>query len=398
MNVLIINCGSSSIKFHLYRMPEESVILHGKAEKSGSGNSVFSFVTSDQRYKEITEGFFYGKNIEIILTALTNPEISCLSSLSEINMVGYRLIHSPEPGVRCMQVTDEVVKFMESSVPLAPLHYPAYLEVFKKIGEMIPGVFQGGVFDSSFYDSLPLKARLYGIPLRWFREYNIRRYGFHGISHQYAAMRACELTGTDYYKSRVISCHLGNGSSLAAVRNGEAVDTSMGMTPVEGLLMGTRSGDIDAGVILYLQQNYNLSPDDIQRIINIEGGLLGLSEVSSDYRLVEKAAREGNEKAKSALDVFLYRIKKYIGAYAAAMEGLDVLVFTGGIGENSEDAREVVCEGMEFIGISLSKELNSLMNGCEAVISRKDSQTRIVIIPANEELVIAREIYALGIL
>jgi len=376
-------------------MPEELLIINGKVEKTGSGDSLLSFKTTDSEYQKRAPGFFYDKNVELILNELINPLNSCISSLDEIDLVGYRLIHSPSKGVSCMKVTDELINFMKASVPLAPLHYPAYIEVFRTIGRILPGVLQAGVFDSFLYDSLPLKALLYGIPVRWYREHNIRRYGFHGISHNYAVHRVCELTGIDFHNSRIISCHLGNGSSLTAFKNGKAVDTSMGMTPVEGLLMGTRTGDIDAGVILHLQQNYNFTPEDIQRLINRESGLLGLSGVSSDYRTVEKAASEGNMNAETALEVMHYRIKKYVGAYAAALEGLDALIFTGGIGENSTNVRKSVCTGMEFLGISLSARLNSEMNGREGIINKGNSKVKIVIIPANEELVIARETSAL---
>ena len=391
MNILIINCGSSSIKFQLFRMPEEKLIAQGKAEKNSKGKTRFLFESGGKQMEKSWEGFTYQKNLDEILGELVHPENKCLSSLEDIDAVGHRLIHGGEEETGCVEITKPLLDKMEASVSLAPLHYPPNIEGIKAIIQSVPDVLQAGVFDTAFHHTLPPRAFLYGIPAEWYEKHRIRRYGFHGTSHKYASRKACDVAGLDYSKSKVVSCHLGNGASVAAVKFGKSVDTSMGFTPVEGLLMGTRSGDIDAGLILNLQENFNLSSGDIQELINKQGGLLGLSGVSSDYRAVEKAAEQGNEKAQTALDVYHYRIKKYIGAYAAAMGGLDLIAFTGGVGENSAGARKAVCNEMEFLGSHLSAEANEKANGKEMIIHEKDSKVKIVIVPANEELVIARE-------
>ncbi|MFW6259503.1 MAG: acetate/propionate family kinase [Tangfeifania sp.] len=396
MNILIINCGSSSIKFQLFRMPEESLIAQGKAEKSSKEETRFSFVSDGRQKEKSWEGFSYQKGLDEIFRELVHPDNSCLDSLDDIDAVGHRLIHGGEEETGCVEITEPLLEKMEASVSLAPLHYPPNIEGIKAITQSVPEVLQAGVFDTAFHTTLPEKAFLYGLPLEWYEKHRVRKYGFHGTSHKYASQKACEMAGLDYSKSKVISCHLGNGASLAAVKNGKSVDTSMGFTPVEGLLMGTRSGDIDAGLILNLQENFNLSCADIQQLINKEGGLLGLSGVSSDYRAVEKAAANGNEKAQTALDVYHYRIKKYIGAYAAALGGPDVVVFTGGVGENSSGARKAVCDEMEFLGLKLSAGANEKADGKEMLIHENDSKIKIAIVPANEELVIAREVTELA--
>lgn len=396
MNILIINCGSSSIKFQLFRMSEEQLIAKGKAEKRSGDETDFLFESGNGRIEKQWDGFSYEKSLDKIIAELINPENNCLESLEDIDAVGHRLIHGGEEQTGCTEITEPLLEKMKASVSLAPLHYPPNIEGIEIITRNLPEVFQAGVFDTAFHTTLPEKAFLYGLPLKWYEKHRIRKYGFHGTSHKYASRKACEIAGLDYLKSKVISCHLGNGASVTAVKNGKSVDTSMGLTPVEGLLMGTRCGDIDAGLLLNLQQNFELSTDNLQQILNKESGLLGLSEVSSDYRAVEEAAQNGNEKARTALDVYHYRIKKYIGAYAAAMGGLDVLVFTGGIGENSAGARSAVCHEMEFLGIQLSAEKNRIAGGSEMLIHENESKVRVAIIPANEELVIAREVSELA--
>jgi acetate kinase len=393
MNVLVINCGSSSIKFQLFRMPAGELLIQGKAEKSEMGNTVLR-VNKMQLEKETSwEGFSWPANFKKMLDELVDPQNECIASLKEIDVVGHRLIHGgeQETDTGAVEITDELIARMEQNVPLAPLHYPASLKGIRTIKQMLPGVLQAGVFDTSFHHSLPPKAFLYGIPLEWYNKHHIRRYGFHGTSHKYAVQRACMHAGVPLEKSRVISCHLGNGASVAAVKNGLSTDTSMGFTPVEGLLMGTRSGDIDAGVLLFLLENFNFSVADVQQLLNKQGGLYGLSGVSADYRAVEEAAIGGNNAARTALDVYHYRVKKYIGAYAAALGGLDVLVFTGGIGENSIRARKEICNEMEFLGIRISEKLNRQLNSSEAVISESTSGVKTVIVPANEELTIAQK-------
>ncbi len=392
MNVFIINCGSSSIKFQLFRMPVEDLLIQGKVEKNGAGDSLFWFKTKKSESEAVWKGFSFSDSFQKILDELVRPKNDCLTSLDEVDIVGHRLIHGGEEGTGCAEINSERIAYMESCIALAPLHYPANLKGIRIVSALLPGKLQAGVFDTAFHSTLPPRAFLYGISLDWYKEHRIRRYGFHGTSHKYASQSAIQLTGLPAESCRLISCHLGNGVSLTAIKNGSSIDTSMGFTPVEGLLMGTRCGDIDAGVLLHLQEKFHLSAGDIQQVINKEGGLLGLSGCSSDYRAVENAALNGNESAQTALEVYHYRVKKYIGAYVAALGGLDLLVFTGGIGENSIRARQAVCSDLEFMGISLSVQLNRDMNSRQAVISTPDSRVKVVIIPANEELMIAREV------
>ncbi|MGM0621581.1 MAG: acetate/propionate family kinase [Bacteroidota bacterium] len=396
MNVLTINCGSSSIKFQLFGMPEEDPVLQGIAEKNSGGGTTFYFRTNKRKTERKWSGFSYKEILDVILKELVKPANECLSSLGDIDVVGHRMIHGGEHGTGCIEITDSLIGEIKKSVSLAPLHYPANLEGISAARQLMPDVLQAGVFDTAFHHTLPEKAFLYGIPLSWYQKHKIRRYGFHGTSHKYASQRASEITGLDYQSCKIVSCHLGNGASAAAIKNGKSIDTSMGFTPVEGLLMGTRCGDIDAGVLIYLQQNFNLSYSEIQQIINKESGLLGISGVSGDYRAVEKVANEGNKAAQTALAVYHYRIKKYIGAYAAALGGLDLLVFTGGVGQNSVNARKEICSDLEFLGIQLSEKQNTEMNGTEAIIQREKANVKIVIIPANEELMIAREVAELA--
>ena len=396
MFVLTINCGSSSIKFQLYQMPEEDLFAQGSASKAGNGNTVFSFRSDDYRTEEELKAFSYRQNLERILNTFVDTPKPVLDSLHQINVIGHRLIHGGEEGAGSVEITSELIETMKKNISLAPLHYPANLEGIEVTRELMPGVLQAGVFDTAFHQTLPSKAFLYGIPLEWYQKYKIRRYGFHGTSHKYASSRACILAGLDFEKSRVVCCHLGNGASVAAIMNGESVDTSMGMTPAEGLIMGTRSGDIDAGVLIHLQQNFGLSTGELQDLVNNQGGLLGLSGCSADYRIVEQEAEKGDEASKIALEVYHYRIKKYIGAYAAALGGLDLLVFTGGVGENSSETRLTVCRKMEFLGIRLSEEKNLHAKGIEALIQDTNSRVKIAAIPAREELAIAREVAALA--
>ncbi len=395
MNILVLNCGSSTVKFQLFQMPGEQLKAHGFATKNRAGKLEFNLQDGSKKVHQIPDDFSFTKVLKQILNELQNPENKILLSSGDIDAVAHRLIHGGENAENCVEVTGELIDEMKSNISLAPLHYPANIEGIEAVKKLLPDVLQTGVFDTAFHQTIPPKAFLYGIPLSWYEKHKIRKFGFHGTSHKYVSQRACELTGMFFGRSKIISCHLGNGASVAAINNGKSVDTSMGLTPVEGLLMGTRSGDIDAGLLVYLQQNFNLSTDDIQQLVNNEGGLLGLSGISSDYRQVEEAAVSGNEKAKTALKVYWYRIKKYIGSYLAVLGGANVIVFTGGVGENSALTREMVCEGLESFGIRISKALNNEMNGKEAVISETGAKVKVAIVPTNEELLIARETYEL---
>lgn len=377
-------------------MPGEVLLVSGKAEQSREESFDFLFDFRKKQVKRTRNAYTYSKVLNEIITELINPDNECINSVSEIDVVGHRLIHGGETGTECSEITPELISFMKSSVMLAPLHYPANLEGIETVSKLMPEVSQMGVFDTAFHQTIPPKAFLYGISKEWYRKHRIRRYGFHGTSHKFVSRRACELTGISLKNSKIITCHLGNGSSIAAIKNGVSIDTTMGMTPVEGLLMGTRSGDIDAGVLLYIQEKFNKSAKDTQQIINKEGGLLGLSGISGDFRKVQKSAKNGDIDSQVALDVFYYRIKKYLGAYIAVLEGLDVLVFTGGIGENCSDTRKIICGGFEFFGIQVSEVLNEMVNGSETIINAPESQVKVVVVSTNEELMIAREIYDLA--
>ena len=393
MKILVINSGSSSVKFQLYEMPDESLLASGIVENNGQGVSTIRGFFGIQNLTFNYKGFSVRNALQNMLECMTDKNNKCLQSVDEIEVIGHRLIHGNEEEQSCVEISDSLLNYMQSCISLAPLHYPANMEGIYAAGKLLPHALQTGVFDTAFHYSLPEKAYLYGISLKWYRQHQIRRYGFHGTSHRYVSKRACEITGLAFSESKIISSHLGNGASVTAIKNGKSVDTSMGMTPVEGLLMGTRCGDIDAGVLIYLQEQLHLSLEEIQKEINTEGGLLGLSGVSSDYREVYQAAQNGNKDARTALEVYYYRIKKYIGAYAAALGGLDLLVFTGGVGENSVVTRQRACEDMEFLGIQLSANRNLKMNGKEAEISSRQSKVKVVIVPTNEELIIAREAF-----
>lgn len=391
MKILVINSGSSSVKFQLYNMPEETLLVKGSAEKNASEDTEFTLQSGKNKTEESWAGFDYDKILEHILNELKKPEYEIIRSLDEIDVVSHRLIHGAEKIEGCVKITEELMDFMHANTELAPLHYPPNLKGIEAIRKRMPDVLQTGVFDTAFHQTIPPKSFLYGLPYHYYEKNKIRRYGFHGTSHQYVSGRACEVSAMYYGRCKIISCHLGNGASVAAIKNGKSVDTSMGMTPVEGVVMGTRCGDVDAGVLVYLQKNFHLSAEEIDKIINRKSGLLGLSGVSSDFREVEKAAKEGNKKAQTAIDVYCYRVKKYIGSYLAALGGANILVFTGGVGENSIRVREQVCRDMEWTGISVSETLNEEMNGKEAIISESGSKVKVVIVPTNEELLIARQ-------
>lgn len=367
-------------------MPGEVLLMQGKAVQNKQGQTDFQFKTETRKITFPLKEFSYRTVFQVLMDELV------LSSLDKVDVVGHRLIHGGEKGTGCREITEELISFMESSVSLAPLHYPANLEGIRSIRQLMPGVMQAGVFDTAFHHTLPPKAYLYGISPEWYHKHKIRRYGFHGTSHNYASHKACQLAGLPFEKSRIISCHLGNGASVTAVKEGKSIDTSMGFTPLEGLIMGSRCGDIDAGVLIHLMENHQLTAEEIQRLLNKEGGLLGLSGISADYRAVEEAAENGNGQAQTALDVYHYRVKKYIGAYAAALEGVDALVFTGGVGENSSRAREKICRGLQFLGIDLDKKENESPGPGDALISKKKSPVAVAVVAANEELEIAREV------
>lgn len=392
MKILVLNCGSSSIKYKLFDMESNTVIAQGGIEKIGLKGSFLKFPLTNGD-KVVLEGEIleHQSGIEYILGVLTSEKYGCIKSLKEIDAVGHRVVHGGEKFNSSVPINDEIIKEMEACIELAPLHNPPNLAGIYAVKELMGDIPQVGVFDTAFHQTMPAKAYMYGLPYSLYEKYAIRRYGFHGTSHRYVSHRCCEILGVPYEKQRIISCHLGNGGSIAAIKDGGSVDTSMGMTPVEGLLMGTRAGDLDAGVISFIMEKENIGPQTINTLVNKHSGLLGLSGVSSDMREVQSAMRAGNERSKLAFDVFEYRIKKYIGSYAAALGGVDILVFTGGIGENHAITREIVCTDMEFMGIELDKDKNNQAIGEEGIISTENSKVTVMVVPTDEEFMIASD-------
>ncbi|MDP4184862.1 MAG: acetate kinase [Bacteroidota bacterium] len=390
MKILVLNCGSSSIKYQLFDMTDQSVIAKGGIEKLGMKGSFLKHTKANGE-KVLFEGEIldHKSGIEYVLGVLTSKKHGCLNSLDELDAVGHRVVHGGERFNSSVYITDEVIHEMEKCIDLAPLHNPPNLKGIYAMQELVPGIAQVGVFDTAFHQTMDPHVYMYGIPHTLYTKYGIRRYGFHGTSHRYVSKRACEILGVDYEKQKIVTCHLGNGASLAAIKEGRSFDTSMGFTPVEGLVMGTRSGDIDLGAVLYIMEKEQIGIKSATALFNKHSGLLGITGVSSDMRDVEAAAKIGNEKAAMAIKMYSYRVRKYIGAYAAAMEGIDVLVFTGGIGENSFTTRRRVCRGLEFLGVELDKEKNESTVGIEKVINKDGKPIKVVVVPTNEELVIA---------
>ena len=392
MKILVLNCGSSSIKYKLFDMESKDVIAQGGIEKIGLIGSFLKFPLPNGD-KVILEGdiFEHKAGIEYILGVLTSEKYGCIKSLSEIDAVGHRVVHGGEKFNSSVFIDDAVIKQMEECIELAPLHNPPNLAGIYAVKDLMGDVPQVGVFDTAYHQTMPPKAYMYGLPYSLYEKYAIRRYGFHGTSHRYVSRRACEILGVPYESQRIISAHIGNGGSLAAIKDGKSIDTSMGMTPVEGLLMGTRSGDLDAGIISFVMDKENIGSQTMSTLVNKHSGLLGLSGVSSDMREVRAAMEAGDERSKLALDVFHYKIKKYVGAYAAALGGVDILLFTGGIGENNIATRSQVCEDMEYMGIKLDEEKNKTIFGEEAVISLPDSKVKVMVVPTDEEFMIASD-------
>ena len=396
MKVLVLNCGSSSIKYKLYDMTTKEVMAQGGIEKLGLPDSFLKFTLADGSKKIIEKNMpEHTVGVELILEVLTNAEYGCIKSLEEIDAVGHRLVHGGEKFNTSVVITPEVIKQMEACTDLAPLHNPANLKGVAAITKILPNVPQVGVFDTAFHQTMPAHAYMYALPYEYYEKYGVRRYGFHGTSHRYVSRRACEFLGLDYENTKVITAHIGGGGSITAIKNGKSIDTSMGLTPVEGLVMGTRCGDVDLGAMTYLMEKEGLDAAGVNAVINKKSGVMGVSGVSSDMRDIEAAIAAGNERAKLALDMFEYRLLKYIGAYTAALNGVDVLVFTGGIGENQMQTRDYICRGLEYLGVKYDAELNGKTRGEEIEISTPDSKVRVVVIPTDEELTIASDTVAL---
>lgn len=393
MKILVLNCGSSSIKYKLFDMDSKSVIASGGIEKIGLEGSFLKFTLPNGEKKILEKDIpEHTAGVEFILQTLIDKSYGAIASLEEINAVGHRMVHGGEKFTESVLLTPEVLEAFEACNDLAPLHNPANLKGVNAVKAILPNVPQIGVFDTAFHQTMPKYAFMYAIPYELYTKYHIRRYGFHGTSHRFVSKRVCELLNIKPEGTRIITCHIGNGASIAAIKDGKVIDTSMGLTPLEGLMMGTRSGDIDAGAVSYIMDKLGLDATGISNLLNKNSGVLGVSGVSSDMRELEAACAKGNEQALLAEAMYEYRIKKYIGAYAAALGGVDVIVFTGGVGENQASLRVDVLKGLEFMGIKVDKALSDkTIRGAEGIVSTPDSKTKVVVVPTDEELMIASD-------
>lgn len=396
MKILVLNCGSSSVKYKLIDTKTDQTLAEGGVEKIGLDDGFLKYRLPDGS-KAITElgHIDHRQGVEAILSNLTDPKTGCIKSFDEIDAVGHRVVHGAEKFSKSVLITPEVIRQVKDCYDLAPLHNPANITGIEAITTLMPEVPQVAVFDTAFHQTMPAKSYMYALPYKYYAEDGVRRYGFHGTSHRYVSARAAEFLGIDITDCKMVTCHIGNGGSITAVLNGRSVDTSMGLTPTEGLMMGTRVGDVDPGAITFLMNKHNLSIGQMQNIINKESGVAGVSGLSNDMREIEAAVKEGNEKAKLALDMYEQRIIKYIGAYAAEMGGLDVIVFTGGVGENQTGVRENVCAPLRFMGVEIDNAFNATVRGREAEISTPQSRVKVVVIPTDEELMIARDTEAI---
>lgn len=391
MKVLVINCGSSSIKYQLFDMADESVLAKGLVERIGMEGSVLNHQPGNQDKVVIAADISnHSVGIQMVLEALTDNNHGVIPTMKEISAVGHRVVHGGEKFAGSVLITQEVMDALHECIEMAPLHNPPNIMGINACAKLMPNVPQVGVFDTAFHQTMPKHAFLYGLPYDAYKKYGVRRYGFHGTSHKFVSQRTAELMGQDITKLRIVTCHLGNGASLAAVKFGQSVDTSMGFTPLEGLVMGTRSGEVDPAILPYLMKKLDLSAEQIDNYLNKKSGVLGISGVSSDFRDIEAAAAEGSEQAQLALDVFAYRVRKYIGSYVAAMGGVDAIVFTAGVGENDIYMRDLICNGLEYLGTQIDPAKNNI-RGKEKEISADGSKVKIFIVPTNEELVIARD-------
>lgn len=391
MKVLVINCGSSSLKYQLIDSQSEEVLAKGLCERIGiEGSSVTHQKAGEGKKTEAVLMKDHTDAVKVVIEKLTDPAEGVIASLKEIDAVGHRIVHGGEKFKGSVVIDDSVLEAIAECNDLAPLHNPANLIGIRACQAIMPGVPNVAVFDTAFHQTMEPTAFMYGLPYECYEKYKVRRYGFHGTSHSFVSKRAIALAGLDPENSKVIVCHLGNGASVSAVKNGKSVDTSMGLTPLEGLVMGTRSGDIDPAIIEYLAHAMDKSLEEVMKILNKESGVYGLSGVSSDFRDLEKAADEGNKKAQLAQDVFGYRVAKYIGAYTAAMNGVDAIAFTAGLGENNGIMREYVCSFLGYLGVEIDKEKNSV-RGEETIVSTPNSKVKVLVVPTNEELAIARE-------
>jgi acetate kinase len=397
MNILVLNCGSSSAKYKLIEIKNNKTLAEGGVEKIGLPDAFIKLKFDDGSKKvidlDITDHI---GAIKAILDALTHPEHGCISDLKEIDAVGHRVVHGGERFSKSVLITDEVKAMIKECYGIAPLHNPVNKMGIEAIDAVLPGVPQVAVFDTAFHQTMPKSAYMYPIPEKYYTEDHVRRYGFHGTSHRFVSRRVCEMVGADPLQSKIVCCHIGNGASISAVKYGKSIDTTMGLTPVEGLMMGTRVGDIDPGALLFLMDKHGLSAKEMTAIINKQSGVLGVTGISSDMREVVEAAENGNAKARLALDMYELRILKYIGAYTAEMNGVDIIAFTGGVGENQTCTRSAVCRNLSYLGVKIDEDLNeATFHGKEGVISTPDSKVKVVVVLTDEEYMIARDTEAI---
>ena len=392
MKVLVLNCGSSSIKYKLYNMDNEAVLAQGGVERIGLDNAFIKVKLTNGEKKQIMADLpTHKEGVSLVFKCLLDPEFGAIKDLKEIDAVGHRIVQGGDKYNKSVIVDKQVEQDIEELCDLAPVHNAGHLKGIRAVDALMPTTPQVCVFDNAFHSTMPDYAYLYAIPYELYEKYHIRRYGFHGTSHRYVSQRVCKILGLDVNNSRIITCHIGNGASVAAILNGKVIDTSMGLTPLAGLMMGSRCGDIDASAVTYLMDKLGKKPQEMADYLNKQSGVLGITGISSDMRDVENAAQEGNKRAKLALEMYDYRIKKYIGAYAAALGGVDAIVFTAGVGENQTGTREQACAGLEFLGIKIDKAKNATIHGEEAIISTPDSKVKVVVVPTDEEIVIARD-------
>ena len=393
MKILVLNCGSSSIKYKLFDMSKKEVIASGGIEMIGLEGSFLKFLAPDGEKRIIERDIpEHTVGVELILQTLTDPKYGAIKSLNEINAVGHRMVHGGEKFTESALLTPEVLEAFEACNDLAPLHNPANLKGVAAVKAILPDIPQVGVFDTAFHQTMPDYAYLYALPYEYYEKYQIRRYGFHGTSHRFVSQHVCEMLGIKPEGTKIITCHIGNGASIAAIKNGKVIDTSMGLTPLEGLIMGTRSGDVDGGVVTYLQNKLGIDAYRMSAILNKKSGMLGLTGISSDMRSIEEAYNKGDKKAITATNAYIYRIKKYIGAYTAALGGVDVIVFTGGVGENQSSIRSGAVADMDYLNVKVDDKLNAETRlGKEGVISTPDSKVKVVVVCTDEELMIAQD-------
>ena len=396
MNILVLNCGSSSVKYKLIEIKANKVLAEGGVEKIGLHDAFIKFKIADGSKKNISLNISdHNGAIKAILDILTSVDYGCIKSFNEIDAVGHRVVHGGEKFNKSVLIDNEVIEKIKQCYSIAPLHNPVNMAGIDAITEILPNVPQVAVFDTAFHQTMPPESYMYALPYEYYKNDGVRRYGFHGTSHRYVSRRVCDFLGVDYTTQKIITCHIGNGGSITAVMNGKSIDTSMGLTPVEGLMMGTRCGDVDPGALTFLMEKHHLSAADMQNIINKKSGVVGFSEISSDMREIDEAIAQGNERAKLALKMYEHRITKYIGAYAAEMGGVDIIVFTGGVGENQKATRYNVCATLGFMGVEIEAAVNAEVRGREAVISTPESKVKVVVIPTDEEYMIARDTEAI---